>query len=114
MTTDTEDAPAGLVIEKRSGTAGVVLVLAGYLDLSTAPTLADALRDALDEAPDVSLDVAGVTFLDSSGLREFVLGYQAAEAAGKGYRVVGAQRQVKQVLEIAGMLEYLTEGRDAG
>jgi len=105
------DIPAGLEIARREEPGGhVVLALTGYLDLSTAHLLGAQLAGALPQAQRVDLDLSDVSFVDSSGLREFVVGYQRAQALGRGYRVTGASGPVRQVLEIAGMLDYLTEG----
>jgi anti-sigma B factor antagonist len=105
------DIPTGLEIARREEPGGlIVLALTGYLDLSTAHLLGEEIGKALPQAHRLDLDLTGVSFADSSGLREFVLGYQRAQALGKGYRVTGATGSVRQVLEISGMLDYLTEG----
>jgi anti-sigma B factor antagonist len=50
----------------------------GELDLATADALADALAD-LEGARQVSLDLRGLSFIDSTGLRLLVsLGHRAA------------------------------------
>jgi len=103
--------PTGLAIERRSEAGGrTVLALAGYIDLSTATQVGEAISAALPEASAVDVDLSGVSFVDSSGLREFVLGYQRARSAGRGYRITGAHGSIRQVLEISGLYDYLTEG----
>jgi anti-sigma B factor antagonist len=50
------------------------LRLAGELDIASAPALDEAVRKALGEGVDrVLLDLAGLTFVDSSGLRLFIM-----------------------------------------
>jgi anti-anti-sigma factor len=105
------ETSAGLEIARREEAGGrIVLALTGYLDLSTAHLLGAQLAAALPEAKQLEIDLTEVTFVDSSGLREFVLGYQRAQSLGRGYRVTGASGPVVQILEIAGMLDYLTDG----
>ena len=87
-----------------------MLELTGYIDLSNVQSLADAISKALSHAHDLTIDLAGLTFLDSTGLREFAAGYQQAEAAGVGYRVTNPQGTVLAVLRIAGMYDYLNDG----
>jgi len=103
--------PTDLAIERRTEAEGrTVLVLAGYIDLSTAMRVGAAISAALPEASSLEVDLAGVTFVDSSGLREFVLGYQQAKSAGRGFRLTGAHGSIRQVLEISGLYDSLTEG----
>lgn len=108
---DATGTPVGLTIDAQPAPGpGVTLVLTGYIDLSNVQLLGEAISKALAEAGDVTIDLAGVTFLDSTGLREFAGGYQKAEAAGVGYRVTNPRGPVLDVLRIAGMHDYLTEG----
>ncbi len=104
------EEPAGLTITRSTDDGVFRLALAGYIDLSNAHLLGQAVSKALGEGPAVELELSGLTFVDSTGLREFVLGYQQAEQAGRGYRVVGAKGPVRQVLELTGMLDYLSTG----
>src|ERR1700682_646404 len=66
-----ETADFSAQVEGAGDTA--VVVAAGELDLHTAPRLSDALTEG--ESPGVKLvtvDLAGVTFIDSTGLRVLV------------------------------------------
>jgi anti-anti-sigma factor len=106
-----DNASAGLTIASRPGPGNaVVLELAGFIDLSNVQSLADAISKALSHAADLTIDLTHLAFLDSTGLREFAAGYQQAEAAGVGFRVVNAQGTVLAVLRIAGMYDYLNDG----
>lgn len=111
---DSGETRSGLGITRHDMPDGsVVLELTGYIDLSTVAQMAEAIGRALTDAREIRLDLTGLTFLDSTGLREFVIGYQHAEASGVGFRVVNPQGHVRQVLEVTGMLAYLTEGVEA-
>ena len=56
----------------RTGEA-VVVTIRGEVDLATAPELESCLQRAFGAAPDgVVLDLEGLTFIDSSGLRVLV------------------------------------------
>jgi anti-sigma B factor antagonist len=106
-----DDTQTGISIAPHPGDDDVVVLdLVGYLDLSNAHLLAQAIDEALADSGEVRLNLSGLSFVDSTGLREFVLGYRRAEAAGRGFRVTGAQGPVHQVLEIAGMLDFLGTG----
>jgi anti-sigma B factor antagonist len=65
-----ELAPTLEVDVETSGNGARVLTLRGELDVSTVPRFKQALRDALDDQPEprVLVDLAEVTFIDSTAL----------------------------------------------
>lgn len=90
---------------------GVVhLVLAGEIDM----TAEDPLRQALSEAVcapgvlAVQVDLAAVTFLDSSGVNVLVKALVLAGQQNTVFQVVNATGIVEQVLQITGVLNTLT------
>jgi len=80
---------------------------AGEVDLATAGELVDAVRAALD-AGDVVLDLQGVTFMDSSGVRALEALLRAADEVD-GSLAIRAQLapNVRQVLTLTGLLDVL-------
>jgi len=87
----------------------VVLSLAGEFDLTAVPSLRDRVGDLLarDAVHGIVVDLSAVTFLDSSGIGEFVRCRHAAADAGRWLRVVGAQGRVAAVLDLSGMTAHL-------
>ena len=86
------------------------IVVTGAMDHSNVAAF-DRLTDALlvDAARFVVVDLAGVTFLDSSGLRGLVRARQLlAEHHGR-LTCSGMSRAVREVLTLAGLLEILTD-----
>jgi anti-sigma B factor antagonist len=79
----------------------VILAVAGEVDLATAPQLAECLTAVTDR--DVSVDLAGVTFLDSSGVSALVAGSRALAEGGHRLRTFGERDNVRRVLEISGL-----------
>jgi anti-anti-sigma factor len=77
---------------------GVVIVAEGELDLVGAPALAEALPASGDEA--VILDLAGVGFMDSSGLRALLQARQVCLDAGRPFRIARPSDAVQRVLEL--------------
>jgi anti-sigma B factor antagonist len=55
----------------------------------------------------VVIDLSGVGFIDSSGLRVLVEAHQRAEAEARRLVLSGPSRQVLRLLEISGLMEYL-------
>jgi anti-sigma B factor antagonist len=82
----------------------------GELDMSNAGELASLLTDLPDPTGHtvVRVDLAAVTFIDSTAISALIAGYRAAHDAHLRYAVVGVQGQVEKVLRVAGVLEALT------
>ena len=79
-------APFDVIVEQDNGR--VRLRAQGELDLSTVPTLEQALA-ALDAGTSAGLlDMTGVTFMDSSGLRLLILANERAQATGRQLSIV--------------------------
>ncbi|HEU4421123.1 MAG TPA: STAS domain-containing protein [Pilimelia sp.] len=89
-------------------TARVAVV--GEVDLATAYLLRDRLLGVLrEQAPAVlDVDLAGVTFLDCTGISALVAVRNAAVHAGRQMRVSHPQPIVRRVLDVTGLLGILT------
>lgn len=85
------------------------LRLAGELDLATAPELNAAIdRLAAEGHRELLLDLAELTFCDSTGIAAFVRGDNLAAAAGGWLRLTGATGRVARVLQVTGLAEVLS------
>jgi anti-anti-sigma factor len=78
------------------------VTVAGELDMVSVGVLEHAVADALADPADtaVELDLAGVSFMDSTGLRALLSARRRADAAGRRLRVVGAGPAVRRVLHL--------------
>ena len=81
----------------------VVVALAGECDLSARDELVGVLLNAVDQAPTVVVDVAALTFLDSSGVHGLVVAHHAAQRTGGRVYVANAAGAVAAVLELTGL-----------
>jgi anti-sigma B factor antagonist len=92
----------------RDGSVAVIEAV-GDLDLSGATVLEEELsRLAADpELGTVVLDLRGLAFLDSSGLRLVVLADMEARVAGRRFALVRGAEPVHRVFEITRMSERL-------
>jgi anti-anti-sigma factor len=81
--------------------------VAGELDIATAPELDRTLREEIARGP-VVLDLARLTFMDSTGIRVLSGALDAAATESWGLTVRPALHEhVRQVLEMTGMLAVL-------
>jgi len=98
----------GLSIERRDDDGDVVLLVAGEIDQATAPELEAHLR-GVGEPASVVLDLDGVTFLDSSGLRVIVAASRELQDHQGSLRLRRAQPAVHRVLEITRLTDLLED-----
>ena len=78
--------------------------VAGEVDIQTSPVLEEQLRSVLDQGhPSVFVDLAEVTFLDSTGLSVLVSGLKRCQIAGGELRLLSPRPNVHKVLEITGL-----------
>jgi anti-sigma B factor antagonist len=92
----------------RDGTVAVIAAT-GELDLSGAAAL-EAEIESLTADPDIGtvvLDLSGLEFMDSSGLRTIVLADMRAREAGRRFALVRGPETVHRVFEITRMSDRL-------
>lgn len=77
----------------------------GELDAASAGELAVALTAAVEACGGASLDLAEVTFIDSSGLRVLIDAYRRSD--GDGFRIVAASPAVRRVLDLTSTSSFL-------
>lgn len=92
-----------------SSAGDAVIALAGELDLSGAPALDEEITRMVAEhgVRRVVLDLRGLRFMDSSGLRVVALAARRLEAAGRALTLVRGAETVQRVFEITRMGERL-------
>ena len=97
-----------LTLETSVDGGAAVIALHGELDLAGAITLEHELEQ-LEESPEhtIVLDLRGVEFMDSSGLRVIAVAAQRAESRGHRLALVPGTEQVMRVFDITRMRERL-------
>lgn len=96
------------VKEHNQGGASV-LAVAGELDLRTSPELEDRLSRAFAGGAElVILDLRGIEFMDSTGLRVLLSTHQRAHESGRRFALVRGADQVERVLTLTGVRDLLT------
>lgn len=87
----------------------VRLTLAGELDIAGAPRVEDAVATSLAEGSrSLILDLSELTFVDSSGLRLFILLTDRAAAEGWSLALTRPTRQPLSVFKITGADKHLS------
>jgi anti-sigma B factor antagonist len=108
MDTDSGDSsivvtPFGVDVSGPAATP--TIVVRGEIDVATSPQLRNELNALVASgARVITLDFAGVSFVDSSGLGVLVGTYKRLRDDDEGsIRIVGAQPSVRKVFEITGL-----------
>lgn len=86
------------------GDGASVLRLDGRLNMVAAPRLKSAIDDLVDGgSAHVVVDLAGVVFMDSSGLGALIAGLKKARQANGDLRVAAPNEQVLTVLRLTNL-----------
>lgn len=88
-------------------TQNVIIVgLTGVLDTNTAPEVLDQVLPLADEGSDVLLDMSGVTYMSSAGLRILLLLYRRIDENIRRIVIIGLHEEVRDVMSITGFLDF--------
>jgi anti-sigma B factor antagonist len=104
-------------VDERDGR--VYVTLRGELDIATAPELERFVNERLDAGDEVVVDLRGLDFMDSSGIRVLVAGHTRAGRSGTRLVVVRAAggSAVAKIIEVSGLdgeLHLVDDPADAG
>ena len=85
---------------------GVVLAVAGEIDLANAEEFGDRVRGLIDSTEDeVVLSLRDCGFIDSSGIRALIMLARELRARGQTLVLAGLNGGPRRVFEIAGLLD---------
>jgi anti-sigma B factor antagonist len=87
----------------------VVVSATGAIDMTTQATFAQAVQEAWrQECPLVVIDLAGITFMASSGLAVLVEAQETAMRTRKNLRVAIGNEVVRRSIELTGLAQILS------
>src|SRR5690242_15292900 len=89
-------------IETVAGPDHTTVRLVGDVDLACAERLAHAFGQALAADRPVVVDCAGITFIDSAGLRTFAEASALAGQCRLSFRLAAVHMPLSRVLELSG------------
>lgn len=81
--------------------------LSGEIDASCVASLASHLNPLPGTAGDVTIHLANVEFIDSSGLRELIDAHQRAERSGRRVLMTDPSPVVVRLFEVSGLSKIL-------
>lgn len=99
---------AGLILETYGERGETVLVLRGELDLEHAHAFEEAVARTCDGSPrSLVLDIAGLDFVDSTGLRAILAAKALCEQRSCAFALTQPTHAVKRLFELTGVLSHL-------
>jgi len=84
------------------------VALRGEIDAHSAPDLADRFPVLPVGDHDIVIDMAEVSFMDSSGLRVLLDLHQRAGEAGRRLVLLAPSQSVTNLLEVSGLSDHFT------
>lgn len=96
-------------VTTESGEKILVVSVAGRLDFSASAGFQQSLEAAIAEAKgrSVILDCSGLEYVSSAGLRSFLIGARAAQAARIRFLVCSQQKSVAEVFTVSGFSKII-------
>ena len=103
----------GLEITRTQHGGSAVLRLEGEVDIATVDQLDEAIQEAVDdEAETVVVDLSGLSFMDSTGLRSVLSGHEMVRAKKRSFIVVSGTGPVSRLIDITGVAGTLDVRED--
>ena len=96
-----------MTIEIKRNANETVIELVGRLDTTTAPALDKTLNEDMGEVKNLVLDLKGLEYISSAGLR-VLLGAQKRMQKMGSMKVTNVREEVMDVFEMTGFADILT------
>lgn len=97
------------VFDRTETDEGAVLVVRGEIDLSVASRFALALEEMFAaKTSNIVIDLGGVGFIDSAGVRELLKAQHRADATGSDLALRAPSDACTRVLQLSGVLDEFT------
>ncbi len=102
----TGDLPGSTTANFVRAADGSTLEVVGEIDMDTVPELRRSLYELIDAgAKPVTVDMAGVSFIDSSGLGVLIGAQQRARELGGDVAIRNLNGPARKVFEITGLVD---------
>ena len=96
-----------LTIKKTANEPELTIALAGRLDTVTAPELEKELKSSLDGVTALTIDMDGLEYISSAGLRVLLAAQKLMNRQGE-MKVVHVNETIMEIFEVTGFSDILT------
>ena len=96
-----------LSIEKKTNASELTVALTGRLDTTTAPELEKELKASLDGVTALTIDMTGLEYISSAGLRVLLSAQKIMNKRGE-MKVTHVGETIMEIFEVTGFSDILT------
>ena len=102
--------------QKINGNTGI-LILSDEIDLDKSPQVRENIKDLIDKVKIIEVNMAGVKYIDSSGIAALVEGMQLSKNNSKEFSLTDVSNEVMKVIQLAHLDKFFkiksVTGQDA-
>ena len=95
-----------MTIEIKKNQEETIIEIVGRLDTITAPALDKTINEDIGDAKNIILDVKGMEYISSAGLRVLLAAQKKMQKIGS-MKVTGVCQEVMEVFEMTGFADIL-------
>jgi anti-sigma B factor antagonist len=96
----------GLEVSTSSNGGQSVLTVNGEIDLTSAPKLDEEITTVVESSDQVVIELGGVSFMDSTGLRVLLKASKTLTSRGGTLVLRQPSEPVRRLLEVSGLNEH--------
>ena len=96
-----------LNIEKKAEQSGLIVLLSGRLDTTTAPELEKELKGSLDGVTELVIDMEKLEYISSAGLRVLLSAQKIMGKQGT-MKVIHVNEAIMEIFDVTGFADILT------
>lgn len=97
-----------MTVPKIKSDSGITVAMTGRLDTTTAPELEAELADELSAVKELVVDLSGLEYVSSAGLRVFLMTQKQMNRQGSTMIVKNVAPEIKEVFDLTGFSDFLT------
>ncbi|MCL2108386.1 MAG: STAS domain-containing protein [Oscillospiraceae bacterium] len=96
-----------MTIERQTSEKLTTLIVNGRLDADTHMSLQNEIVELMNDGKDLILDISGVVYVSSAGLRVFIDSHKKAQAAGILFSIKGPSDSIREIFDLTGFSTIL-------
>ena len=105
-------------IEQKINGDNAILELGLEIDLDQSPVIRENIKELFEKCKSIQVDLAKVSYIDSSGIASLVEGMQIGKKTNKNFSLINVSNEVLKVIKLAHLDKIFkiesTSGQDAG